>query len=153
MAPSKVSRVPLSTCRLQFTPSFGFKEARDIVEYLDSLGISDIYASPIFKAKKGSSHGYDVVDPNQLNPDLGTIAEFEELSREVKKYKMGWLQDVVPNHMAFDSENQMLMDVLENGQRSEYVDFFDIEWFHPYEPGTTGAPARGRVLAPFLGKL
>ncbi|MEW6378151.1 MAG: malto-oligosyltrehalose synthase [bacterium] len=141
-------RIPVSTYRLQLTPSFGFKEAREVVEYLSQLGISDIYVSPIFKAKKGSLHGYDVVDPHQLNPELGSMKDFEELTQEVKRHAMGWIQDFVPNHMAFDSENQMLMHVLENGQSSEYFDFFDIEWVHPYE-----ASISGRILAPFLGGL
>jgi (1->4)-alpha-D-glucan 1-alpha-D-glucosylmutase len=141
-------RIPVSTYRLQFTPSFGFKEGRGIIEYLSWLGISDIYASPIFKAKKGSLHGYDVVDPNQLNPEVGAMKDFEELTHEVKRLGMGWIQDFVPNHMAFDTENQMLMHVLENGQGSEYYDFFDIEWNYPFEPSISG-----RVLAPFLGGL
>ena len=141
-------RIPVSTYRLQFTPSFGFKEGRGIMEYLSWLGISDIYASPIFKAKKGSLHGYDVVDPNQLNPEVGAMRDFEELTHEVKRLGMGWIQDYVPNHMAFDTENQMLMHVLENGQGSEYYDFFDIEWNYPFEPSISG-----QVLAPFLGGL
>lgn len=144
-------RIPLSTYRLQFTPSFGFREAGGeggIVEYLSQLGISDIYASPIFKARAGSQHGYDVVDPNQINPELGSMKDFEELTQEVKSRGMGWIQDFVPNHMAFDSENQMLMHVLENGPSSEYFDFFDIEWVHPFEPSISG-----RVLAPFLRSL
>ena len=72
---------------------------------------------PSLRHGKGSPHGYDVVDPNQLNPELGTMKDFEELTHEVKRLGMGWIQDIVPNHMAFDSENQMLMNVLENGQR------------------------------------
>ena len=67
-----MSRIPLSTYRIQFNPEFGFKKAIEIVEYLSLLGISDVYASPIFKARKGSSHGYDIVDLNQLNPELGS---------------------------------------------------------------------------------
>ncbi len=139
--------IPLSTYRLQFNPAFGFKEAKEIVGYLHELGISDVYISPIFKARKGSLHCYDVVDPNRLNPEMGSEEDFEELIGAVKTRDMGWLQDVVPNHMAFDGENKMLMDVLENGRSSEYFDFFDVEWAHPYES------MRGRVLAPFLGQL
>ncbi len=139
-------RIPVATYRLQFNPDFGFKEAQELVSYLTELGITDIYASPIFKAKKGSPHGYDVVDLNLLNPDLGTDADFQELMKSVRKSRMGWMQDIVPNHMAFDGENQMLMDVLENGVNSEYFDFFDIDWAHSYES------LSNRVLAPFLGK-
>ncbi len=140
-------RIPTATYRIQFNPSFGFRMAKNIVPYLVDLGISDIYASPIFKARRGSLHGYDVVDPNQLNPELGTKAHFEELIGELKPRGMGWLQDIVPNHMAFDYENQMLMDVLENGQSSRYFGFFDIEWDHPYES------IKRRLLAPFLGRF
>ncbi len=139
-------RIPVSTYRIQFNPEFGFKRAGEIVSYLDELGISDIYASPLFKAKKGSPHGYDVVDLNMLNPDLGTINDFKKLMEDIRKLGMGWIQDIVPNHMAFDGENQMLMDVLENGRNSEFFDFFDIEWEHFYESLSE------RLLAPFLGK-
>ena len=139
-------KTPLATYRLQFNPGFRFKQARKILSYLYELGITDIYASPIFKAKNGSTHGYDIVDLNQLNPDLGTESDFEELMEEVKKKGMGWVQDIVPNHMAFDGENQMLMDVLENGRNSEFFGFFDIDWEHFYESLSE------RLLAPFLGK-
>ncbi len=139
--------IPRSTYRLQFNPSFGFTSAADIVEYLSRLGISDIYASPIFKAKKESTHGYDVVEPNQLNPELGTDDQFELLIDEVKNYHMGWLQDFVPNHMAYNIQNRMLIDLLENGSNSRYVDFFDIDWNHHH------AGMKGRILAPFLGKF
>ena len=139
-------KIPAATYRLQFNLEFGFQKAREILSYLYELGISDIYASPVFKAKAGSPHGYDVVELNQLNPDLGSTDDFNELIYHMKVLEMGWLQDIVPNHMAFDGENQMLMDVLENGRHSEYLDFFDIEWGHFYES------LRERVLAPFLGR-
>ncbi|MFH0813631.1 MAG: malto-oligosyltrehalose synthase [Pseudomonadota bacterium] len=139
--------LPVATYRVQFNPSFGFKSAREIIPYLAALGISDLYASPIFKAKKGSTHGYDIVDPNQLNPELGEFKDFAELTEEVKHHNLSWLQDIVPNHMAFDSENEMLMDVLEFGENSNYFHFFDIDWNHPYEN------MKGRVLAPLLGKM
>ncbi len=139
-------KIPAATYRLQFNPDFGFQKAREILSYLDELGISDIYASPVFKAKAGSPHGYDVVELNQLNPDLGSTDDFNELIDDMKGLEMGWLQDIVPNHMAFDGENQMLMDVLENGRHSEFFVFFDIDWEHFYES------LKERVLAPFLGK-
>lgn len=126
-------RIPMATYRIQLNSSFDFQMAKNIVPYLADLGISDIYASPILKARKGSLHGYDVVDPNQLNPELGTNSRFEQLIRKLKAYGMGWLQDIVANHMAFDYENQMLMDVLENGQSSQHFSFFDIEWDHVRE--------------------
>lgn len=139
-------RIPLATYRLQFNPGFGFVEAAKIVSYLSRLGITCIYASPVFKARKGSTHGYDIVDPNQLNPELGTADEFTELLEAVEREGMIWLQDIVPNHMAFDAQNQILTDVLENGPHSKYFGFLDVEWDHPYEG------IKGRVLAPFLGK-
>ena len=140
-------RIPVATYRLQFNPSFTFGDAQEIIPYLADLGISDIYASPIYKARTGSPHGYDVVDPNTINPELGGMESFERLIKEAKKREMGWLQDIVPNHMAYDHENQMLMDVLENGPHSRYSRFFDIEWDHPYEG------MKQRVLAPFLGRF
>ncbi len=139
-------KVPVATYRIQFNPLFGFDRCREIVSYLRDLGISDIYASPIFRATSGSMHGYDVVDMNSLNPDLGSEEDFERLIRESREAGLGWIQDIVPNHMAFDGENLMLMDVLENGRHSEYFDFFDIEWDHVYES------LSDRLLAPFLGR-
>jgi len=138
--------IPTATYRIQFNPDFGFKDAAEIVGYLADLGISCLYASPIFKARQGSSHGYDGVDPNRLNPQLGALTEFENLTRALQRHAMGWLQDIVPNHMAFDYDNRMLMDVLENGPHSKYYRFFDIEW-DPCDQSL-----RGRLLAPFLGK-
>ena len=138
-------RIPTATYRIQFNPSFNFEAAKKIVPYLAELGISDLYASPIFKAREGSTHGYDVVDPNQLNPDLGTEEEFDALIDELQQREMGWLQDIVPNHMAYDSQNQFLMDVLEHGPDSEYFSYFDINWEHPYED------IKGKILTPLLG--
>jgi (1->4)-alpha-D-glucan 1-alpha-D-glucosylmutase len=140
-------RIPAATYRLQFTPEFGFGQALRALPYLRDLGISDIYASPIFHARAGSLHGYDVVDPNRLNPELGSLEDFERLVGEARRLGLGWVQDIVPNHMAYDSRNQMLMDVLENGPASRYADFFDIQWNHPYES------MKGKVLAPFLGRF
>jgi len=140
-------RIPVATYRLQLTPDFGFSHAMAILPYLRDLGITDLYASPIFQARKGSLHGYDIVDPNKLNSDLGPVQEFEALMEEVRDHEMGWIQDIVPNHMAFDGQNSMLMDVLENGRASPFFDFFDIDWNHPYEN------MKDKVLAPFLGNF
>ena len=104
-----------------------------------------MYASPIFKARKGSPHGYDIVDPNEINPELGTQADFEELVATLKSHGIGWIQDIVPNHMAYDGDNPYLADVLEKGRRSRFAEVFDIDW----ESGSESL--RGRVLAPFLG--
>ncbi|MBU1997967.1 MAG: malto-oligosyltrehalose synthase, partial [Candidatus Omnitrophica bacterium] len=122
-------------------------KAKEIVSYLSDLGISHFYASPVFKARKKSLHGYDIVDPNRLNPELGSQEDFIALSKEIKGMGMYWLQDIVPNHMAIDSDNFMLMDVFENGRDSEYVELFDIDWNHMYEN------MRGRMLVPLLGSF
>lgn len=137
--------ISTSTYRVQFNKILDFQAAEDIIAYLTDLGISCIYASPIFKARKGSLHGYDVVDPNSLNPELGSATEFENLKQALRNHHMEWLQDIVPNHMAFDFENKMLMDVLENGRYSLYRNFFDIEWEHPL------GNLQEKLLAPFLG--
>jgi (1->4)-alpha-D-glucan 1-alpha-D-glucosylmutase len=140
-------QIPLATYRVQFNADFGFQAAKAIISYLADLGISDLYASPIFTSRKGSTHGYDVTDPNEINPELGGLKQFEALVQELQQRHVGLLQDIVPNHMAFDSQNYMLVDVLENGPDSQYRDFFDIDWNHPYEG------IKGRLLAPFLGKF
>ncbi len=137
-------RIPAATYRLQFNRSFRFPEARALVPYLASLGISDVYASPILRATQSSTHGYDVTNPDELNPELGTWEDFTALTAEVQAHHMGWLQDIVPNHMAYSSENRMLMDVFEHGQRSRYWEFFDIFRDHP-DP-----ELRTKLLAPFL---
>ena len=138
-------RIPVATYRLQFHADFGFNKAKEIADYLDQLGISDIYASPIFKARSGSQHGYDVVDQNQINPELGGRTDFDTLIEDLQERGMAWLQDIVPNHMAYDGENHYLMDVLEHGPESQYIDYFDIEWEHSYND------IQGKVLAPMLG--
>lgn len=138
-------RIPLSTYRLQMHGGFGFREAREAVAYLHDLGVGDVYLSPIFKARAGSTHGYDVVDHGEVNPELGSREDMESLAAELKSRSMGWLQDIVPNHMAYDPENRLLMDVFENGPRSRYIGFFDIEWNHHDES------LKGKLLAPVLG--
>jgi len=134
-------RIPVATYRLQFNRRFRFQDAQTLVPYLHQLGISDLYASPIFKARLGSPHGYDVTDPAQLNPELSTEAEFEALVQKLKRYKMGLLLDIVPNHMAISPENPWWMDFLENGLCSPYAAFFDIDWSPALE---------SRVLLPIL---
>ena len=142
----RFSPAPRSTYRVQLTPSFGFSEARAIVPYLKRLGISDLYCSPFLTARPGSTHGYDVVDPLHLNPELGGEAAFLELSQMLQEHEMGLLLDIVPNHMAASGENPWWHDVLENGPSSQYADFFDIEW-DPTSPGGL----ENRVLLPILG--
>ncbi len=142
-----MTTVPLATYRLQFNPDFRLGEAVSVISYLEQLGISHLYASPVFGSRHLSQHGYDVIDPTRIDEELGGMKEFEDLQVEVASRGMGWIQDIVPNHMAFDSQNALLMDVLENGRASPCRDYFDIDWDHPYES------LKGKVLAPFLGKF
>lgn len=144
-------RIPIATYRIQFNSQFPFTAAKEVIKYLAELGISDIYASPIFKARVGSTHGYDIVDPNQLNPELGTQEDFLVLIQELQQHQMGWLQDIVPNHMAYDSQNQYLMDVLEKGTNSIYANYFDIAWSASI--GNLFGNNQQPILTPLLGKF
>jgi len=139
------TRGPVATYRLQLGPSFGFEQAEAILPYLARLGISDIYSSPTFASRPGSTHGYDVIDMNCLNPEIGGREGFDRLSQSVARQGLSWLQDVVPNHNAFHGTNRNLMDVLELGPHSRFYRFYDILWDHPYEN------INGKILAPFLG--
>lgn len=112
--------------------------------YLNQLGISHIYASPIFQARKGSSHGYDITDPNEINFELGGKEAFEEASAEAFALGLDWLFDIVPNHAAYSPQNKLLNDVLEKGVNSAYSGFFDVDWNHP------SPKLKGKLLAPFL---
>ncbi len=140
-----VSQTPLSTYRLQFTPEFGFARARAVVPYLAELGIGYLYASPYLMARPGSTHGYDVVDPNRLNPEVGTPQEHAALIDASQAAGIGHLLDFVPNHMGIGVENPWWQDVLEWGERSPYADYFDINW-RPLR-----AEMRGKLLVPSLG--
>lgn len=121
-------RIPTSTYRIQFNRDFRFADALRIVDYLHGLGITDLYASPILKARPGSAHGYDVTDPTQLNPELGTPEDFDKLCRALQAKGMGLLLDTVPNHMAATMDNPWWFDVLEKGEDSPYAFFFDVNW-------------------------
>jgi len=145
---SAMSRTPLATYRLQFNAQFTFAHARRIAGYLATLGISDVYASPILKARKGSTHGYDVVDADALNPELGTEDDFNALHEELKKHGLGLLLDIVPNHMAASAENAWWMSVLENGPQSRFLHYFDIDW----RPVATRHGVENRVILPILGR-
>jgi len=134
-----------STYRLQFHPGFPFQAAEGIADYLRDLGISHIYASPITAARPGSEHGYDQIDPCRINPELGGEVGFNHLQHRCWENGLGWIQDIVPNHMTYSADNSRLADVLEKGPQSPYADHFDILWHHPH-------PAlSGRLSAPFLG--
>ncbi len=133
-------RVPVSTYRLQFNSNFRFADALEIVDYLHALGVTDLYASPLLKARIGSTHGYDVTDPTQLNPEIGTAEEFDRLCGALKEQGMGLLLDIVPNHMAASLENPWWFDVLEKGEKSRYAEFFDVDW------------TSKKILLPILGR-
>ncbi|MCF8108996.1 MAG: malto-oligosyltrehalose synthase [Desulfohalobiaceae bacterium] len=143
--PNKSLTFPVATYRLQFRPEFDFAQAEEIVPYLKALGISTVYASPIFQAAKGSIHGYDILDHTRLNPELGGRKAFDSLIRRVQEHGMHWIQDIVPNHMAYSPDNPLLADVLSCGPHSRYARFFDIDFEHD------NPNLKGRVLAPFLG--
>src|SRR4051812_46278144 len=138
-------RIPIATYRVQFNADFRFQDATAIVPQLHRLGISHLYASPIFAARSGSTHGYDVVDPNRLNPTLGSPAEFNALVEALHGRGMGLLLDIVPNHMAASRENCWWMDVLENGLASPYVSYFGINW------GSARGPLQDKIFLPILG--
>ena len=136
---------PLATYRLQFNREFRLEHARAIVPYLSRLGITHVYSSPILRARAGSLHGYDVVDPTMINPELGDEGEFRLLVEALKAHGMGLVLDIVPNHMAAVSENRYWQDVLTYGPSSPYARWFDIDWRMP------GPKSWGRVLVPVLG--
>ena len=142
---------PAATYRFQFNPGFRFVDGRDLVPYLSDLGITDLYSSPRYKARRGSSHGYDIANPLRVNSELGTEEDFAEMAEKLRHYGMGLLLDTVPNHMAASYENPWWMDVLENGQASAFASYFDINW----HPATTKAAflQENRVLFPILGDL
>ena len=138
--------IPRATYRVQLNNAFTFKDVTAIVPYLATLGISHVYCSPYFKARAGSVHGYDVVDHNQLNPEIGDRADFEKFVAALRAHDMGHILDIVPNHVGImGSDNAWWMDVLEKGQDSKYAEYFDIEW-NPANPAL-----KGKVLVPVLG--
>ena len=139
-------RIPTATYRLQFSRNFTFKDAVQVIPYLEKLGISDVYSSPFYRSRGGTDHGYDVINHNELNPVLGTQEDFEAFTAALKERGMGQIADFVPNHMGIaDPDNEWWMDVLENGPGSVYASFFDIDW-DPIKP-----QLQNKVLLPVLG--
>src|SRR4051812_22079066 len=116
---------PVSTYRLQFHERFTLEDLGKLVCYFEKLGVKTLYASPVSRSVPGSKHGYDGVNPNQVNPEIGTTEQLKELAILLEEKKISWLQDLVPNHMAFHHHNEWLMDVLEKGKESEYASYFD----------------------------
>ncbi len=141
-----VPKIPGATYRLQFNRHFTFRDAARIIPYLHDLGITDIYASPYFKAKQGSMHGYDIVDHNSFNPEIGTEDDYQAMVAELNRHGMGQLLDIVPNHMCIeDPDNRWWTDLLENGQSSPYAKYFDIDW------SPVKKELLNKVLIPILG--
>jgi len=130
-------RVPTATYRWQFHSGFTFTEAAAQCDYLERLGVSACYASPLFQARPGSTHGYDVCNFNQLNPELGGEEGFERFCRSLQGCGLGLIVDMVPNHMGIGHQsNRWWWDVLQHGPCSEFAAHFDIDWFR-------GGPALG----------
>lgn len=139
-------RIPTSTYRVQLNQRFSFQDATSIIPYLKNLGISDCYTSPYLKAVPGSTHGYDVIDPTMLNPEIGSEQDYQAFIDALRHYNLGHILDIVPNHMGIaEGWNHWWQDVLENGPSSHYANFFDIDW-HPVKD-----ELENKVLLPILG--
>ena len=147
MSADATTPVPRATYRLQLTKDFGFAAAARLAPYLAALGVSHLYASPYLKARPGSTHGYDIVDHNALNPELGSEDDFRAMVDALKANGLGQVLDFVPNHMGVGgADNVWWLDVLEWGPDSARAGYFDIDW----EPGARYL--QGKLLTPFLGK-
>ncbi|HEX3429288.1 MAG TPA: malto-oligosyltrehalose synthase [Rhizomicrobium sp.] len=138
--------IPRATYRLQFRKEFTFAHASALVPYFNNLGVSHVYASPILAARKGSSHGYDVIDHSRINPELGGEDEFRAFVACLRRHEMGIIVDIVPNHMAVAVENAWWMNMLELGRDSMHARAFDVDWDGP-DPSL-----KNRILLPILGK-
>jgi (1->4)-alpha-D-glucan 1-alpha-D-glucosylmutase len=138
--------IPRATYRLQLNKTFTLRDATALVPYFAALGISHIYCSPYFRARPGSMHGYDVVDHNSLNPEIGTSEDLDAFVAALRAHGMGHILDIVPNHVGvMGADNAWWMDVLENGPASQYAQVFDIDW-QPANPALVG-----KLLVPVLG--
>ncbi len=140
-----VTARPASTYRLQLHAEFGFDDAARVVPYLDALGVTDLYLSPVLAAARGSRHGYDVVDHGRLNDELGGVEGYARLAKACARRGMGLLLDFVPNHMGIGPENRWWADVLENGPSAVWAPAFDVDWT-PLK-----AELDHKVLVPVLG--
>ncbi len=139
---------PEATYRLQLHKSFTFQDAKAVVGYLRELGVTHAYASPYLKARPGSTHGYDIVDPSLLNPEIGTEEDYRAWISELHTHGIGQLADIVPNHVGVLSNgNSWWNDVVENGPSSEFANWFDISW-----QGSPRPDLKGRLLLPVLGE-
>jgi (1->4)-alpha-D-glucan 1-alpha-D-glucosylmutase len=143
--PTSGAVVPRATYRLQFNRDFPLTDALALVPYLRELGVSHVYASPLFKARPGSGHGYDVCDYTQLNPEIGGEEELGLLVAALRENQMGLVLDIVPNHMGIGApENHWWWDVLTHGASSQYAAYFDIDW------ESDDPRLRGKVPLPIL---
>ncbi|MBG2632568.1 malto-oligosyltrehalose synthase [Klebsiella michiganensis] len=130
--------IPSATYRIQFRNGMTFERAAALAPYLKDLGISHLYASPIFTATSGSTHGYDITDPNEIDPAIGGREGFDRMVKALRNAQIGLILDIVPNHMATSLENRWWRDVIEQGKNSAWAHYFDIDWTRP-------------VTLPFLG--
>jgi len=138
---------PRTTYRLQFHAGFTFADATALIPYLSALGITHVYASPYLRARSGSTHGYDIVDHDALNPEVGTPDEYHRFVETLRAHGMGHILDFVPNHMGVGGDdNAWWLDLLTWGEESHYADYFDVDW-NPLR-----AELRGKILLPFLGR-
>jgi (1->4)-alpha-D-glucan 1-alpha-D-glucosylmutase len=142
-----VTIVPRATYRLQLRGGFGFSEAAAIAPYLARLGVSHVYLSPFFKARPGSTHGYDITNHAELNPELGTEAEYASMIHAFRREGLQRILDIVPNHMGVGgADNPLWLDVLEWGPESRYAGWFDIDW------SAHDGAGQDKLLAPVLGE-
>ncbi len=138
--------IPSATYRLQLHKNFTIAQAHKLIDYLEKLGISHFYTSPLAHSRPGSMHGYDVINHGHLNPELGTQDELDSLGHELRERGMGLVIDLVPNHMGIGKHNDWWMDVLEHGAASDYGQYFDIDWTPVKDE------LHGKVLLPVLGE-
>ena len=138
--------IPRATYRLQLNKAFTLRQATELVPYLARLGVSHVYCSPYLRARPGSTHGYDIVDHDALNPEIGDEDDLERFVAALRAHGMGQIVDIVPNHMGvMGADNGWWLDVLENGPASMHAEFFDIDW-QPLNDALAG-----KVLLPVLG--
>ncbi|BAI74092.1 maltooligosyl trehalose synthase (plasmid) [Azospirillum sp. B510] len=146
MAPAAGKPIPRATYRVQLNGGFGFDRTAAIADYIARLGVSHLYASPYMKARPGSTHGYDIVNHNELNPEVGDQNGFRDLVEALKRNGLGQILDFVPNHMGVGgADNEWWLNLLEWGEESPYAGYFDVEWDSDYRY------LQGKVLVPFLG--
>lgn len=144
--PSRSVSIPSSTYRIQLCADFRLSEVRDLIDYFDALGAGAVYSSPLFRARRGSAHGYDVIDHSRIHPEFGSESTFQEIAEQLSSRGMGLILDIVPNHMGIaDSHNRYWHDLLENGPSSPHAKWFDVDWNPPKQD------FEHKVILPFLG--